>query len=78
MAQLENQNITARLSVISYTAVLIGPQDKKHNQMIDQFYYDQQQPVEHFLNLIFKLSTQIEFCVRNTNIPMELTNFENL
>jgi len=77
-ANNDTENVKALLSVISYTAILVGPREKKHNQMIDQFYYDQEQPVEHFLKLIFKLSQKIESLVQNTNVPMELTNLENL
>jgi hypothetical protein len=56
----------SNIIVSSFAAALIGPK----NDLIQTFYYDEVNPVEEFLKLIFNLALDIKNIVQTTNIPI--------
>jgi hypothetical protein len=52
--------------VSSFSAAVVGPK----NDLLQTFYYDESNPVEEFLKLIFNLATDIKNIVQTTNIPI--------
>jgi len=71
-------NIKSNLIVFSYTVVVVGPMNGRHDEFIKQYHYDKEKPMDHFFSLIFRLSNKIESIVKSTNVPIKLTSLENL